>query len=480
MASVGRNAGYNLLGSIAPLLLSLVTIPLYLHLVGPERYGVLAISWLLLGYFGVFDLGLGRATAYSIAAQKDADPADRAETFWTATLLNPVIGLIGGVVLLAASWFYFSGPFEVPEDLRPEIMRALPVLALALPVATLTGTLAGTLQGREKFRQLNTVSATSTALFQLLPLSIAWFHGPDLPLLLGASVGARLLGCAWLGWLAWREVAQGHAPRFSRSRLRGLLGYGGWAAVSGLIGPLLLIGDRLVIGAVFGASAVTLYSVPFQMIQRVMVVPTALNSALMPRLTSQTVEERKQLSELSSRTLEALLTPSLMVAILLAEPALKLWVGATLGVQMAPLAQVMIVGVWLFALSSIQITLNYANGQPKRVTLAYLVELPLYALVLFGAIEWLGLIGAAVAYTFRTLLDLLVQRWSSDRSWPPGRTWIGLAILVAAAAMHASHPPLLTELVGGCILLASALAFSWRTLPKEMIGFLASKMKGGS
>ena len=133
--SVSRNATYNLIGAALPILLALVTVPIYLKLVGPDRYGVLAIAWLLLGYFGLFDLGLGRATTYNIAALKDATAQERADVFWTAILTNIVMGALGALVLWAVSQFFFDQIFKVDPRLRPEIMASIPYLALAVPIA---------------------------------------------------------------------------------------------------------------------------------------------------------------------------------------------------------------------------------------------------------------------------------------------------------------------------------------------------------
>src|ERR1700722_565882 len=116
--SLSRHAGYNLVGSLIPIILSLITVPIYLKLVGAERFGVLSIAWLLLGYFGLFDLGLGRATAFRIAALRDAHPDARANTFLAALAVNCGLGLIGGLVLWGAADYFFSHVFKVQERLR--------------------------------------------------------------------------------------------------------------------------------------------------------------------------------------------------------------------------------------------------------------------------------------------------------------------------------------------------------------------------
>lgn len=466
--SVGRNAAYNLIGSVLPLALSLATVPIYLKLVGPDRYSVLAIAWLFLGYFGLFDLGLGRATAYRIAAQKDAPAEDRAITFWTATLINPMIGIVTGGLLWAVSSWYFSGVFKVDEALRPEILASVPLLALSVPIATLTGTLTGTLQGREQFLKINMISVTSTVLFQILPLSIAWFHGPYLPLLLGSATLARLIAVAWLWWECHREVGRGFRPRISRERFKDLLGYGGWVAISTLIGPLLIVSDRFIIGGVLGALAVTHYTVPFQLVQRIQIVPSAITQALMPRMSGGDAAARERLGDMAIRILEAVLTPGLLAAILIFEPAMKLWVGASLGAEMAPAGRVMIVAYWLFALSSVKITLLYSSGRPRAVTTAYAIELPLYFAVLLTAMYGFGLMGCAFALMFRCGMDLVVQGWLFERRLPGLRTLANFALMMAGtwvAALWLVTPRLGLPLAG--LLLVAACVLALKSLPHE-------------
>lgn len=62
-----RNWALNLLGWVVPLSVALFAIPYVVRGLGAERFGVLSIASALLGYFGIFDLGLGRATTKFVA-----------------------------------------------------------------------------------------------------------------------------------------------------------------------------------------------------------------------------------------------------------------------------------------------------------------------------------------------------------------------------------------------------------------------------
>ncbi|NCC05780.1 MAG: hypothetical protein EOM37_17465 [Proteobacteria bacterium] len=124
--SVRRNTLINLVGSIVPMAVMLATVPLFLGVLGEARYGVLALVWLVLGYFSVLEMGLGKATANQIAKAHDAPAEERAEIFWTALLINAAMGVIGALILWLAGEYLLTSVLKMPDGFRQEATKALP------------------------------------------------------------------------------------------------------------------------------------------------------------------------------------------------------------------------------------------------------------------------------------------------------------------------------------------------------------------
>lgn len=479
--SVSRHTTYNLLGSAIPIALALLTVPIYLRLVGADRYGVLAIAWLLLGYFGLFDLGLGRATSFRVAALRDAPAQARADTFWAALSVNLGMGLVGGAVLWAAASLFFSHVFKVDERLRPEILSAVPLLAAAVPIATLTGVLTGAMQGREKFLETNTISVLSTSLFQLFPLFVAWRFGPNLVLLLGAAISARALSLVVLAYRCHVELTRGQARRLVRGEVPLLLKYGGWVTLSSIFGPMLVIVDRFAIGAVLGAASVTAYTVPFQLAQRIQILPSALTNALFPKMSAASPEERQAIIHRASLALASLVSLPVLGVIYLLDPFLHIWVGADMAAQSTLVGRIIVIGFWANAFALVPFMRLQSTGRPDLVTKVLLLEIPPYLILLYLGMTFLGLPGSALAFTARCIADYILLTWAAGRDFRTAPLLgLNLALLVAAAWFATLWP--ISDWrwwASAAALGAVMLAIGWRTMPSEVRAQLLRRIAPG-
>jgi O-antigen/teichoic acid export membrane protein len=313
---LSQNTLANLLGSVLPLILTLVTIPPYVHLVGDVRFGLLAIVWLLLSYFGLFEMGLGRATSKYIAEVHDAPAAERESLFWTVLAVNLAFGLIGGLIMWATG-ASLLGIFKIPDTMRPEVLRALPWIASAVPLATVVSVFVGALEGRERFLSVNALQVAGGCVFQVVPLTVAYLHGPDLQWLIASSVMSRAVVTVPMFFACRKHVPLAGPPRVETRWIRVLFAYGGWISVSGIINPILVSLDRTVVGLIRGAAAVTYYTVPFSFATKFLILPVSISRTLFPRFSMQNDQSAKDLARDAVVALAVVMTPLIALALVL-------------------------------------------------------------------------------------------------------------------------------------------------------------------
>jgi O-antigen/teichoic acid export membrane protein len=98
--SIKRNAAWNLVGMGVPLLFGAAAIPFLLRKIGVEALGILTLIWALIGYFSLFDFGLGRALTQQVAVcRASPDQRDLPVLVKTGLLFTAWTGLAGGILL---------------------------------------------------------------------------------------------------------------------------------------------------------------------------------------------------------------------------------------------------------------------------------------------------------------------------------------------------------------------------------------------
>ena len=144
------NFGFNVIGMVLPVALTLFTVPVYISYIGAARYGVLSLIWILLGYFGFLDFELGRASANALAKLAHGSE-ERARVLMTSLYINLVLGISGGFILYLAGSQILHELMTLSGELGVEVDNSLPWIAGMLPLALLAGAGTGTLDSHEQF-----------------------------------------------------------------------------------------------------------------------------------------------------------------------------------------------------------------------------------------------------------------------------------------------------------------------------------------
>ncbi|HWT81677.1 MAG TPA: oligosaccharide flippase family protein, partial [Candidatus Methylomirabilis sp.] len=136
---LGRNAIWNLLSQVAPLAVAVMTIPVLIRGLGTDRFGVLTLAWMVLGYFSLFDLGLGRALTKLVAERLGLGlEGDIPDLVWTALGLMMALGLAGAALIILIAPWLVRGVLQIPGPLQHESLVVFYLLAAALPFLIIT------------------------------------------------------------------------------------------------------------------------------------------------------------------------------------------------------------------------------------------------------------------------------------------------------------------------------------------------------
>ena len=405
---LARNTALNLIGYALPLIVAVAALPLVLEGLGEARFGILALAWALLGY--VAEIGFGRATTHFVADAIARGEERRLPGIVGGTvLIQAGFGVAAGLALLFATPLLVERALNMPAELIAEARLGFFLMAAITPLVLVSSAFRGVLEAAQRFDLVNAVKVPLGIANFLLPLVAIWL-GWRLP-----GVIALLLAARALSVVAHYVLARRIFPVLRQSvplRLvpwRELVSFGGWTSVSAIVSPVLVYLDRFMLGVLLAMTAVAYYTVPFEVLGRVLpVLPSALVATLFPAFSAEHGRADGRADVLAARAVKYILIAVGATSIFLlatAEDLLTIWIDAAFAAEAALAMKILAVGFLINALAYVPLSLLQSIGRPDLPAKFHLIELPIqFVLVWFFVSNW-GVPGAALAWTARVTID---------------------------------------------------------------------------
>jgi O-antigen/teichoic acid export membrane protein len=318
-----------------------------------------------------------------------------------------------------------------------ETRAAFYLLALSIPFVMVVAGLRGLLEAHQRFGIVNALRVPLFT-FNFLGPAVTLLWSARLDVIIAVLVAGRVVA-AWIHFHFCRKVVPSlrGRPSFRRSLVGPLVQFGGWMTVSNVIGPLMVYFDRFLIGGRISMSAVAFYVTPYEMVTKLSMVPQALTGVLFPAFSSTAGAARDRAAALLDKGVRYVylaLFPATIAIVTLAQPGLEIWLGADFASQSTRVLQWLAAGVFVNGLAQVPFTFLQGAGRPDLTAKLHFAELPVYVLLLWWAVQRFGIVGAAVVWAGRVLLDAAVI-FARARELVKGRSGIGSLCVGVGASL---------------------------------------------
>lgn len=430
--TIGRNLLANLLGQGWTALVALLAVPVFLHFLGADGFGLIGFYMTLSALLAVLDGGMGAAATRATATLSSTNEEERTfvrETLRSIEVLFGIVAVATGVAfallapLIARDWL------QVPAARVPETTHALSFMAGALAIQFVQGFYSGCLVGLQRQVLLNGINALFSTLRSGGAVLVLWLASPTVSAFFAWQVVVGLVSLVFMHVASWRVIGGGVRPR-----LVALLRSGRFALGVGATNVLSLVLtqlDKILLSRLLPLQAYGYYMVAWTAGTLALRAAGPVFNAYYPALTAlaRKAHAKPRIERMymqGASVLSVAVAPLTAVLVLFPEPLLLAWTGDTGLATSAALPLAMIaLGSMGNAYMHLPYALQLAHGRTRIALLQNLVAVALVPpITWFGATRY-GLAGASLSWLLlnagyimftapiaqRGLVDYAIRTW---------------------------------------------------------------------
>ncbi len=485
--SMARNVltggGWSVAGQVLTLVASLVATPFVIRQLGPEFYGLFALINTLVGYVAFADLGMSVASSkFGADAHAKGDHGREVSVVWTSLVLAVIPSGLIAIALSVWAEDIASDFLGLGPELVGPATTALQIASIGFVARAISGVLNTPQIVRMRWDLSVSITSGGTIL-QILLAPVVLAMGGGLVAAVATSTVVAVLTAFINLVVSTRLQRMLWPPSVRRSMVRPLMVFGGAMLLAYGAHIVLSNGDRVVVARLETISDVAFYSVAAAAAALLHIIPYALAGPMLPAFsilrTGGRHDEARDLYVRLLRLLLFTLTPAVVVILALARPFFGFWAGPLYADNSTVPFYILALGVAFDAFTTVPSNVMLAAhraGSAAKYQLAQIV--PFFALSIV-LVMWFGIVGAAVAWTLRCMVNMGLFFWGVRPEFAGARPRVGMfsggflfatiMLIVPVAAVMLLSTPVAVSLVVCLVALGGYAAVVWRRVlaPEE-------------
>ncbi len=455
---LGWNLAAGLANSVWFAVVTLATVPFYLHYLGIEAYGLIGFFTAMQALFALLELGLAptinREVARSSTESERQQARDLLHTlgflYWGAAGLIAVV-TFWAAPLVGAHWL---NSVRLPAT---AVTQAVMMMGLIIACRFPLSLYLGALLGAQRMVVASGIEMTMVTLGNVGAVVILAFVSPTLQafFLWQAVVGLAHVVVAQIA--AWHALG-GHGgqrrSRFDTAGLKRIWRFSAGMGLTAVLGAVFMQSDKIILSRMVSLDDLGRYTLAGLAARSLYVLMTPVFNVIYPRLTALhaagATDEIAALYRSGTRLLMAVIFPLAVFVAMFSVEIITLWTGdAQLAKSVRLVVALLLAGTALNAAMYFPYALQLAYGKAHLPVLITVVLMLVFAPLVVILASRFGIRGGAAAWAILNALYLLLGTWVTHRGLLRGQggRWIvadvgmplAIALVVAGAGGYAVH-----------------------------------------
>lgn len=398
----------NLGGRIWIAIFSILFIPKFGALLGPEAYGLAALQQVIMAISVFLDLGLSAGITHRLALFDSNQSEERTkarnllrsfEALYFFISFCLALAVFFGAPFAARTWFHLE---TLPEDY---VNRGIQIIAFYILFQFPQALYAGALTGLYKPDRLNLVRGLQVATQNLGAYLLLSYYSPSVHVFLFWFAFISLFSLIWIRHAAWKELpGTGLLPaRIDSALLKENFTYFKGLTVFSFWGVVVANADRLIVSKFLPLTQFGFYQFAYSLASALQFLAQPFQASISPKLSRLFQQRDQEAAERfylrASSMLSTLIIPAgISIAIFSKQVLVVAGASDEFIVHAAPVLSVLSIGTMMNALMIPPLALQISNEWMVLSTYKNILAAFLYLPLLYAAVRFYETIGVAYCW----------------------------------------------------------------------------------